>query len=101
MVSRWNRSQATMPCACPRRNSAHEGAALRGEGSMPALCRIVQDGGAADPVAEDGELAIDPSITHVGFSVGRRGWRVDRAGRAGWSSAERRATGASTGSWLV
>jgi hypothetical protein len=42
MVSRWNRSQATMPCACPRRNSAHEGPARRGEGSMPALCRIFQ-----------------------------------------------------------
>ena len=42
MVSRWNKSQARMPCACARRNSVHEGPARRGEGSMPAQCRIFQ-----------------------------------------------------------
>ena len=40
MVWRWNRSQARIACACARRNSAHEGPARRGEGSMPALCRV-------------------------------------------------------------
>jgi hypothetical protein len=44
-------------------------------------------------------------IPQVRFSVARRrtrlrrpaGWRVDRAGRAGWSSGGRRAVGASAG----
>ena len=42
MVSRWNRSQARIACAWARRNSVHDGPARRGEGSMPALCRIFQ-----------------------------------------------------------
>ena len=42
MVSRWSRSQARIACACARRNSAQEGPARRGEGSIPAVCRIFQ-----------------------------------------------------------
>jgi hypothetical protein len=37
-----NKSQARTPVAWARRNSVQVGPARRGEGSMPALCRIVQ-----------------------------------------------------------
>ena len=39
-LARWDRSQARIVCACARRNSAQEGPARRGAGSMPALRRI-------------------------------------------------------------
>jgi len=42
IVSRCNRSQARIECACDRRNSLHDGPARRGEGSMPALRRMAQ-----------------------------------------------------------
>jgi hypothetical protein len=41
-VSRWNRSQDRIACACARRNCAQLGPARRGEGSIPADCRIFQ-----------------------------------------------------------
>src|SRR3954447_4026201 len=42
IVSRWNKSQARIAWAWAHRNSAHDGPARRGEGSMSALCRMVQ-----------------------------------------------------------
>jgi hypothetical protein len=34
--------EARIECAWARRNSVHDGPARRGEGAMPALCRMVQ-----------------------------------------------------------
>jgi hypothetical protein len=41
-VSQWKKSQARIPCAWLRRNSVQVGPERRGDGSIPALLRIVQ-----------------------------------------------------------
>jgi hypothetical protein len=42
MVSTVNKSQATIPAACWRRNARHDGAVRRGAGSNPWLRRVVR-----------------------------------------------------------
>ena len=101
MVSRWNRSQARIACACARRNSLHDGPARRGEGSMPAACRIGPDGGGADLVAEAGELAVDPSVSPGGILGGQPHDQGAQAGGDGWSTGSDGLRGPAAGEQLA
>ena len=65
-------SQASMVAACALRNSAQVGPKRRGEGSMPCRRRTAQTLDGASPHAHGGQLAVDPPIPQVGFSLARR-----------------------------
>ena len=86
MVSRWNRSQARIACACARRNCVQDGPARRGEGSMPAVLQDVPDGGGADLVAEAGEFAVDASVSPGGVLGGQAHDQGAQAGGDGGST---------------
>jgi hypothetical protein len=84
IVSRWSRSQARIECAWARGDSVHDGPARRGEGAMPALCKMVPTVEA--PIRQPRPI-VSPWMRRypqVGFSAARRRTRARRpAGMAG------------------
>jgi hypothetical protein len=93
---------------CPEKLRSR-GTCSAGRGVDPGCVQELPDGGGADLVAEVGELAGCGGSPRSGSRwpdggpghAGRRGWRVDRLGWAGWSSSGRSAVGASAGSSTV